>query len=262
MRTEARVRSVQPSALSSQASVLLLLSLLDSRRQMPTCISIRVWWLLIPCALGLLSCSTGRTPAPTAPKPTVGSHHHVRPGETLAAIGRLYGVHWQTLAQLNQLVDPHRIEVGQAIRIPSRPGTGGGTVPALAVPSRFVPERRLPWPTDGVLSSGFGMRGGRLHGGIDISGPPRTPIVAVEAGMVRFSGRGPGGYGNVVILDHSGGLMTLYAHNERNVVRQGERVRRGQTVALMGDTGRASGTHVHFEVHQHGRPVDPLHWLQ
>ena len=262
MRTEARVRRVRPSALSPQSSVLYWLSLLDSRRQIPIYISIRVWWLLIPCALGLLSCSTGRAPTPTASKPAVGSHHLVRPGETLAAIGRVYGVHWQTLAQVNQLVDPHRLEVGQAIWIPSRPGTGGGNIPALAVPSRFVPERRLPWPTDGVLSSGFGLRGGRLHGGIDISGAPGTPIVSIEAGVVRFSGRGPGGYGNVVILDHGGGLRTLYAHNERNVVRQGERVRRGQTVALIGDTGRASGTHVHFEVHQHGRPVDPLRWLR
>jgi murein DD-endopeptidase MepM/ murein hydrolase activator NlpD len=186
----------------------------------------------------------------------------VRPGETLAAIGRLYGVNWQTLAKVNHLVDSNHIEVGQTIWIPSQAGTGGSGVPALAVPSRFVPDRRLHWPTAGVLSSGFGMRGGRLHGGIDISGERGTPIVAVDEGVVMFSGRGPDGYGNVVMLDHGNGLMTLYAHNERNVVRQGQRVRRGQTVALMGDSGRASGTHVHFEVHQHGRLVDPLRWLQ
>jgi murein DD-endopeptidase MepM/ murein hydrolase activator NlpD len=186
----------------------------------------------------------------------------VRPGETLAAIGRLYGVNWQTLAKLNQLVDPHHIEVGQAIWIPTPAGMDRHSVPSLAVPSRFVPVRRLQWPTDGVVSSGFGTRGGRLHGGIDISGERGTPIVAAAEGVVMFSGRGPDGYGNAVMLDHGDGLITLYAHNERNVVRQGERVQRGQTVALMGDTGRASGTHVHFEVHQHGRPVDPLRWLR
>jgi murein DD-endopeptidase MepM/ murein hydrolase activator NlpD len=106
------------------------------------------------------------------------------------------------------------------------------------------------------------MRSGRLHHGIDISGERETPIVAVESGVVMFSGRGPDGYGNVVMLDHGGGLMTVYAHNERNVVRQGERVRRGQTVALMGNSGRATGTHVHFEVHHHGQLVDPLLWLR
>src|SRR5215813_291903 len=142
----------------TQQSALSLVSSLDFRCQIPTYTSIRVCWLLIPCALGLLSCSLGPSPVPIAPKSAVGTYHFVRPGETLAAIGRLYGVDWQALAQVNQLVDPHRIEVGQAIWIPSQPGTGGSDVPALAVPSRFVPDRRLQWPTDGVLSSGFGMR--------------------------------------------------------------------------------------------------------
>jgi murein DD-endopeptidase MepM/ murein hydrolase activator NlpD len=163
---------------------------------------------------------------------------------------------------VNQLVDPHRLEVGQTLWIPAQTGTGGGRTPTLAIPSRFVPDRRLQWPTDGLVSSGFGLRGGRFHGGIDIAGPRGTPIVAVEEGVVLFSGRGPDGYGNVVMLDHGNGLITFYAHNDRNVVRQGARVRRGQTVALMGDSGRASGTHVHFEVHHHGRLVDPSRWLR
>ena len=105
------------------------------------------------------------------------------------------------------------------------------------------------------------MRGGRLHGGIDISGERGTPIVAAEDGIVLFSGRGPNGYGNTVMLQHGHDLLTLYAHNERNIVRQGERVRRGQLIAFIGDTGRASGTHLHFEIHQDGRLTDPLHWF-
>jgi len=186
----------------------------------------------------------------------------VRPGETLAAIGRVYGISWQILAKVNQLADPHRIEVGQVIWIPPQPGMERNGVPRLAVPGRLVPNSRFQWPTDGVLSSGFGPRGGRFHGGIDISGERGTPIMAVDDAVVMYSGRGPDGYGNTVMLDHGNGLVTLYAHNDRNVVRPGERVRRGQTVALMGDSGRASGTHVHFEVHQHGRLVDPLGWLR
>jgi murein DD-endopeptidase MepM/ murein hydrolase activator NlpD len=262
MRNEDRVRKALRSLLITPFLSPSLLSFLGSCRYTLVCPPLRVCWLLIPCAFGLLSCSTGRPPAPTTPKPAVGTHHLVRPGETLVAIGRLYGVSWRTLAQVNQIVAPYRIEVGQAILIPSQPGIHGSRIPALAVPSRFVPDRRLQWPTDGLLSSGFGMRGGRFHAGIDISGERGTPIVAVDEGVVMFSGHGPDGYGNVVMLDHGSGLITFYAHNERNVVRQGERVRRGQTVALMGDSGRASGTHVHFEVHQHGRLVDPLHWLR
>jgi murein DD-endopeptidase MepM/ murein hydrolase activator NlpD len=222
----------------------------------------RVCWLLLPCALGLLSCSTGRSPTHVASTPTTQTRHIVRSGETLAAIGRLYGVDWQTLAKANRLVDPHRIEVGQAIWIPAQPGMERNGVSPLTVPSRLTPDRLLQWPTDGVLSSGFGLRGGRFHGGIDISGERGTPITAAGAGVVILSGRGPDGYGNTVMLDHGNGVVTLYAHNERNVVRHGERVRRGQTVALMGNTGRASGTHLHFEVHQHGRLADPLHWLR
>ena len=262
MRTEDRVRKALYSVLVPRFSVLLWFTSFTTRRHTFTFLSIRVCWLLIPCTLGLLSCSTGRPPPSTPAKTVVGTHHVVRPGETLAAIGRIYGVTWQTLAQVNQLVDPHRIEVGQAILIPSQGPTGSRNAQPLAVPSRFVPDRRLQWPTDGLVSSGFGMRGGRFHGGIDISGERGTPIVAVAEGVVMFSGPGPDGYGKVVMLDHGSGLITFYAHNERNVVRQGERVRRGQTVALMGDTGRASGTHVHFEVHQHGRLVDPMRWLQ
>jgi murein DD-endopeptidase MepM/ murein hydrolase activator NlpD len=262
MRNEDRVRKALHSLLITQFLSSSLRSFLGSCRQTLVFPPVRVCWVLIPCAFSLLSCSPGRSPTPTAPKPAVGPHHLVRPGETLVAIGRLYGVSWRILAQVNQIVAPYRIEVGQAILIPSQPGMHGSRVPALAVPSLFVPDRRLQWPTDGVLSSGFGMRGGRFHAGIDISAERGTPIVAVDEGMVMYSGRGPDGYGNVVMLDHGNGLITLYAHNERNVVRQGERVRRGQTVALMGDSGRASGTHVHLEVHQHGRLVDPLHWLR
>jgi murein DD-endopeptidase MepM/ murein hydrolase activator NlpD len=162
---------------------------------------------------------------------------------------------------VNQLADPHRIEVGQALWIPSRTKSGHGSVPPLAVPSRLVPNNRLQWPADGVVSSGYGIRGERFHAGIDISGERGRPILAAEAGVVMFSGRGLDGYGKVVMLDHGNGLVTLYAHNERNVVRPGERVRRGQVIALMGDTGRASGVHVHFEVHQQGQLVDPLRWL-
>jgi len=219
-------------------------------------------WLLLPCALGLLSCAPGRSSTPVTPRPSAGTYHHVRPGETLAAIGRLYGVTWQTLAKVNELADPHLIEVGQAIWIPSSSQHAYASPPPLAIPSRFVPDHRLQWPAPGILSSGFGQRGGKLHAGVDISGERGTPIVAADAGIVIFSGRGPDGYGNTVLLQHGQGLVTLYAHNERNVVRQGDRVRRGQVIALMGDTGRASGTHLHFEVHQDGRLTDPRRWLQ
>ena len=185
----------------------------------------------------------------------------MRPGETLAVIGRTYGIAWETLAEVNHLADPNRIDVGQSLSIPTgQEGGRNGILPAMR-PARFPTERPLRWPVEGVVRSSFGPRGGRFHAGVDIAGPKGTPIVAAADGLVIFSGRGPNGYGNIVMLDHAGGLVTLYAHNDRNVVREGDRVRGGQVVALVGKSGRAWGPHLHFEVHKDGRLADPLMWL-
>ncbi|MBI3326540.1 MAG: peptidoglycan DD-metalloendopeptidase family protein [Nitrospinae bacterium] len=179
----------------------------------------------------------------------------------MASIARTYGLSWQTLAQVNRLAEPDRIEVGESILVPVPQGRERNGLPPSAMATRVSPDRSLRWPTEGMLSRGFGLRDGRFHGGIDIPAPKGTPIVAAADGLVIFSGRGPNGYGNTVMLDHEGGLVTVYAHNHRNAVRVGERVLRGQIVALIGETGRAWGTHLHFEVHHHGRLMDPLLWL-
>jgi murein DD-endopeptidase MepM/ murein hydrolase activator NlpD len=222
----------------------------------------RVWWCLLPWAFGLVSCSTGRAPAPIPVTPMTGTQHLVRPGETLAAIGRTYGVDWQTLARANQLANPHYLEVGQTIWVPLPTHTSHHNTPPLAMPARFPPTQSLHWPAAGTLSSGFGMRGRQFHRGIDVSAEKGTPIMAAASGVVLFSGHGPEGYGMTVMLDHGLGLVTLYAHNARNLVRVGERVQHGQPIALVGESGRATGTHVHFEVHHHGKLVDPLRWLR
>lgn len=220
------------------------------------------WCCLWLGLLGMVGCSAGRPPPPISQTLSMGMRHTVRPGETLAAIGRLYGVTWQTLAQINRLTNPDHLEVGQSLTIPGQRAQISSPSPPVAMAVRFAPETTIQWPTTGILSSGFGRRGRRFHGGIDISADRGTPIRAVADGVVVFSGRGPGGYGKMVMLDHGAHLITLYAHNDRNTVRVGERVRRGQTIGLIGDTGRASGPHLHFEVHRHGQLVDPLRWLR
>jgi murein DD-endopeptidase MepM/ murein hydrolase activator NlpD len=121
-------------------------------------------------------------------------------------------------------------------------------------------------PAPGYISSGFGGRSdpfgrGRAHHlGIDIDANTGDPVTAAAEGVVSFSGV-RAGYGNVVEIDHGNGYTTLYAHNSRNLVRVGDVVRVGQLIAKVGSTGRSTGSHLHFEVHVNGRPVNPRQYL-
>jgi murein DD-endopeptidase MepM/ murein hydrolase activator NlpD len=118
------------------------------------------------------------------------------------------------------------------------------------------------WPSQGVLSSGFGWRWGRMHKGIDIAAPIGTPVVAAAAGVVTYAGWNDGGYGNLVEITHPDGSVTLYAHNHRVLVSLGQRVGQGQQVAEMGSTGRSTGPHLHFEIHPAGSgAVNPIAFL-
>jgi murein DD-endopeptidase MepM/ murein hydrolase activator NlpD len=118
----------------------------------------------------------------------------------------------------------------------------------------------LIWPLNGPVVSGFGMRWGRMHEGIDIAAAMGTPIWAAAAGTVIHAGW-LGGYGNLVVLDHGNGLATAYAHASAILVALGQSVSQGQTVALAGSTGNSSGPHLHFEVRVNGIAVDPLLYL-
>jgi murein DD-endopeptidase MepM/ murein hydrolase activator NlpD len=118
----------------------------------------------------------------------------------------------------------------------------------------------LQWPLRGRLTSGFGRRWGRLHAGIDIAAPKGTPIHAAKAGTVAFAGQ-MRGYGNVVIIDHGGGLSTLYGHQSRLGSRRGQHVSQGQTIGYVGSTGHSTGNHCHFETRINGRPQNPRNFL-
>jgi murein DD-endopeptidase MepM/ murein hydrolase activator NlpD len=123
-----------------------------------------------------------------------------------------------------------------------------------------VSRSGLVWPVRGRVTSGFGRRWGRLHAGIDIAAPKGTPIYAAKAGTVVFAGR-MSGYGNVVIIDHGGGLSTLYGHQSRLGSRRGQRVDQGQVIGYVGSTGHSTGNHCHFETRINGRPQNPRKYL-
>ena len=123
------------------------------------------------------------------------------------------------------------------------------------------------WPVrSGYITSRFGFRVHPIkkkrlfHEGVDFASPRGTPIVAVADGVVTFSGR-KGGYGRTVDIRHVNGLVTRYAHNQDNLVKEGQMVRQGQKIATVGSSGTATGPHVHFEVIKDGKAVDPFRYI-
>ncbi len=129
-------------------------------------------------------------------------------------------------------------------------GGGGGAVSSSG----------LAWPTSGPVTSGFGMRWGRLHAGLDIAPGYGTPVKAAKGGTVIMAG-GNGGYGNCVIIDHGGGLTTLYAHLSKLTVGNGESVKQGEQVGNVGSSGSSTGPHLHFETRMGGSPQNPMRYL-
>lgn len=147
----------------------------------------------------------------------------------------------------------------------SRPGVPVTQAPTTTQPPQTTTTRSpggytLRWPVSGVLTSPFGMRWGRMHQGIDIAAPSGTPIVAAAGGTVFFSGE-MAGYGNVILIDHGNGLVTVYAHQSRLGVGNGAWVSAGQTIGYVGSTGHSTGPHLHFETRVNGTAVDPMRYL-
>jgi murein DD-endopeptidase MepM/ murein hydrolase activator NlpD len=150
------------------------------------------------------------------------------------------------------------LEAQQAkVQAALRRTAGAGSAPA-------GPVRRgsggLVWPVNGPVTSGFGMRWGRLHAGVDIGVPTGTPIRAAASGKVVLMGP-TGGYGNYTCVQHGGGLSTCYAHQSRFGTSMGASVSQGQVIGYVGCTGRCFGDHLHFETRVGGSPTDPLGYL-
>lgn len=132
---------------------------------------------------------------------------------------------------------------------------------AFAEPSDTTPSAAgFVWPTSGTVTSRFGPRWGRMHQGLDIAAPTGTPITAAASGTVIIAGP-QGGYGNLVVIDHGGGLATAYAHQNSVAVAVGDSVTQGGVVGYVGSTGNSTGPHLHFEVRVSGAARDPLPYL-
>jgi len=216
----------------------------------------------------------------------------VQAGDTLSAIGTRFTVSVDELKSFNNIGDPRSLRIGQIVRVPyrgqdlSRKGPSGqsntksssSSLASRKPSSGWDPEQerqaklgkaqkhigRLVWPVPSVkrVSSRFGRRWLSFHEGIDIAAGPGTPIHSAHAGLVVYSGSGLRGYGNLIIIqgDH---ILSVYAHNKRNSVRKGERVRQNQKIGEVGATGNVTGPHLHYEIRIKGPrgkflAVDPM----
>jgi murein DD-endopeptidase MepM/ murein hydrolase activator NlpD len=220
--------------------------------------------LIDACATPVQSPATGFPPGRERLEGLSHSHlsHSVQPGETIYHIARACGVSPARLMAANGLDDPRQLRVGQSLIIPGNGDQAAASASGLAEmwPLQWA-DRQFAWPVAaGVVSSPFGMRNGVMHNGVDIVAPAGTPVYAADDGTAIFVGH-LRGYGNAVILQHSQGYVTVYGHNRRNLVRDGVRVARGEAVAELGSTGRASGPNLHFEVRYRGQPQNPLAYL-
>jgi murein DD-endopeptidase MepM/ murein hydrolase activator NlpD len=216
----------------------------------------------------VLGCRVAR--APMHPETPAGSWYVVSRGETLDDIARRAGVPAEDILEINGLSRADEVKPGRLIFVlvpERRPGEGAPGPGSVKVESAAPPSGtgRLRWPLVNVaheVGSPFGVRDGRAHEGIDLPAPTGTPVVAAADGEVVYAGDGIRGYGNLVVLQHPGDLLTVYAHNSAVFVKQGQAVHAGERVAAVGQTGRATGPHLHFEVRQGQIPRDPMTYLQ
>lgn len=204
--------------------------------------------------------------------------HDVKPGETLTSLAKRYGVTVAIIVKANRLPSNARLISGQRLVIPFPEGRGACCGPAsparaaasaptrpptrlvLAVPDFDIGTVPFAWPVEGPVISTFGHRRSGWHGGIDIKAPLGTPVWAAASGVVIASGP-EADYGLVVKIEHRRGFVTVYAHNDVNLVEVGDRVDAGEMIALVGQTGRATTHHVHFEIRHEGQAYNPLYLL-
>ena len=218
----------------------------------------------------------------------------VRRSDTLFSIAFRYGWDWKALAERNQIPAPYTIHPGQTIRFDGRSSSAPtsvastsdvapsgsikttvisrpiGVVPVIIPAPSGTPATtpiqavgRSPtgwaWPSNGILIGKFSSNGS-LNKGIDIAGDLGQPVLAASDGSVVYAGSGLRGYGELVIIKHSDTYVSAYGHNRRLLVREGQQVKVGQTIAEMGSTG-TDRVKLHFEIRRQGKPVDPLQFL-
>lgn len=207
-----------------------------------------------------------------------GIYHEVGKGQTLWRIAKTYNIDLQDIAEANNITDTRQVEAGQKIFIPGaervlevKPYMPKGQAAKgkrqeiedkEEKEGKIIFEKgRFIWPVKGEVTSGFGIRNGQKHDGIDISAPSGTDVVAADDGEVIYNGDGMRGYGNLIIIQHKDKFVTIYGHNKENLVQVGKNVKRGELIARVGNSGNSTGYHLHFEIRKDTKPRNPLFFL-
>lgn len=209
--------------------------------------------LLLLLAATLVSCSSINVQS--------GKYVLLGKGETLKSLAKKYD---SPVWKIRDLNIGRTFSPGKWVKVPLKRGIlgGGGRTPANYSPGiydKFFTTEGFAWPVPRSqrISSDFGRRWGRSHHGIDIPAPSGTKFVSANDGVVVYSGNGYSGFGNLIIIAHRDGNFTIYGHNRKNLVDKGQYVRKGETIGLVGNTGRSTGSHLHFEVRRDGVPINP-----
>ena len=208
-----------------------------------------------------------------------GRIHVVKKGEYLSLIAKNYNSNAFSIARINGVAKPYTIYPGQKIRIP-RDGAAPVTASTptssktktVASKTRTVEPVSPPpvmagngflWPVKGKLLSGFGPKAkGLQNDGLNIAAPRGTPVRAAQNGVVAYAGNELRGFGNLLLVKHSNGWITAYAHNDSLLVKRGDKILKGQNIAKIGSTGNVSTPQLHFELRKGRRAVDPKPYLK
>ena len=211
-------------------------------------------------------------------------YYTVQKGDTLMRIALDNGQAWRDLARWNNLTNPDVIEVGQVLRVvppgaaveangvivrpvappvsATAPAATASVRPSASAPvastsGAFADDMNFGWPANGQVIAGFDEARNK---GIDIAGKAGDPVFAAADGQVVYAGAGLRGYGNLVIVKHNNTFLTAYAHNQKLLVKEDQRVRKGEKIAEMGSSD-ADRVKLHFEIRHQGKPVDPSRFL-
>lgn len=234
----------------------------ESYRHSPVVAWQRIGLMLCICLLMILAgCGT------TGSGKVEPGYYRVQAGDTLSKIARQHNTSVSALMRLNKLSNANRIEKGQLLRVD---GSGSGSTASSSTTSSRTSSTRAPaasrassvaavrglkleWPADGTLTQRYN---GSSSKGLTIVNKAGTPVKAAAAGSVVYAGNRLRGYGNLVIVQHANDFLSIYAHNNKLLVKEGQKVSQGQQLAEMGSTDRR-GAGLYFELRRRGQPVDP-----